>query len=208
MGPVTLAQPWLVEIDLAPIAEALGTEVRGVCGFDLFRACVVELDLEAPSLRLWDPASFDLETGGWQELILHGRLLCVRARFEGRTGLFRLDTGAGKGTVLFHSPAVHKLGLLDGREVEDGSSVEAMGTMRYKIGRLANFELGGRRFDAPVAGFSIDETGAMADSATTGTIAREFLTPFRLVFDVSRQRIAFIERTTPAARAQKPDRLR
>ncbi len=200
VGPVTLPRPRFLEIDCGPLNRALGVELSGICGYELFRDCVVELDLEAATVRIFDPASFELKDAPWQELVLQNKLPCVRARFEGnRQGLFKLDTGAGKGSVLFHSPAVREMGLLAGRVVSDAESAETFGTLNCKTGRLEYLLLGGRRFNNPLVGFSVDERGARADSSTTGTIARELLTPFRLVFDYSHSRIAFAPRTQVAS---------
>jgi hypothetical protein len=198
VGPVTFPNPRFLEIDLSGIFATLGVDVGGICGYDLFEQCVVEMDMDRPSLRLHDPAAFELPEsppGRWEPLILNGRLLCVEAVFEGHKGLFRIDTGAGSGTVLFHSPAVRMFDLLDGRDLEEGMSEETVGTMHYRVGRLRSFEFGGREFDSLLVGFSTDDAGAMADSTMTGTVMRDLLLPFNIVFDVGRQRIAFIQRS-------------
>jgi len=194
IGPAVFEACKMVELDLSPVSKAMGVPVGGICGFDFFAACVVELELEAPSLRVFAPDHFELKDGSWQKMTLHGHLLCVNAKFEGHTGLFRLDTGAGQGTVLFHSPAVRTLRLTEGRKLESGASDETLGTMHYEIGQLADFELANKRFESPTVGFSTDESGAMADSTTTGTLMHDFLTPFKIVFDVGSRRIAFLPR--------------
>lgn len=194
IGPAVFGACKMVELDLSAVSKAMGVSVGGICGFDFFAACVVELDLKTPSLRVFAPNSFDLKAGSWQKLTLHGQLLCVNAKFEGHTGLFRIDTGAGRGTVLFHSPAVRALRLTEGRALEPGTSEETLGTMHYEIGQLADFELANKRFESPTVGFSTDESGAMADSTTTGTLMHDFLAPFEIVFDVGSRRIAFLSR--------------
>ncbi len=195
VGPVTLARPRFLEIDCAALIRALDVEIAGICGYELFRECVVEIDLEAAAVRIYDPATFEIKDAPWQELVLQNRLPCVRARFEGnRQGLFRLDIGAGKGTVMFHSPAVREMGLLAGRVVSEPEGLEAFGTLNCKVGHLEYLLLGGRRFGNPQVGFSLEELGARADPGTAGTIARGLLSSFRLYFDYSHSRIAFAPR--------------
>src|SRR5439155_1433536 len=56
LGPLTIADPFLVEMDLAPLAQAFGQPVAGIVGYDLFSRCVVELTLAEDRLELFDPA--------------------------------------------------------------------------------------------------------------------------------------------------------
>lgn len=153
-------------------------------------------DLELAQLDAWvyssrDPARYKLEGAGWQELYFSGRIPAVRARFEGdREGLFRLDTGSGW-TVSFHAPAVESLKLLAGRETRESHSGGVGGSASSRAGRLAWFELGGRRFEGVEVEFTGVREGAFSDVYTMGNIGAGLLREFRVIFDYGNKRAAF-----------------
>jgi len=108
-------------------------------------------------------------------------------------GPFRLDLGAAggpAGNVIFHGYTVEKYHLLDGRQV---ARVQA-GKLHLGVGEIAWFELAGHRFERPQVLFALDADGVLGEASTLGNIGVEFLRPFRIVFDYSRSRIAFIKR--------------
>ncbi len=193
LGPVTLANPVYVELDLAFLEPIFGRKVAGIVGFDLLARCVAEIETRTPFVALHDPARYALTGASWQDLALHNNTPCVRARFEGeREGLFRIDTGAN-GTVAFHTPAVQALGLLDGRAVTASLNGGVGGMSTIHDGTLAWFELAGHRFETPRVQFAHSEQGAFADRYTTGNIGQDFLAPFRIVLDYPNDRLAFVE---------------
>jgi hypothetical protein len=151
---------------------------------------VVEIDLADSTMRLHDPARFELESGSWQPVRFQDNHPIVPARFAGGDGLFRLDVGAAggpHGNVVFHRPAVEALNLLpaDATEGQLGGATVAVGTIDW-------FELAGVRFDTPEVAFGQDESGIFADPHTTGNIGVGFLREFRIVFDYSRERVALV----------------
>jgi len=79
--------------------------------------------------------------------------------------------------------------LLDGRQV---ARVQA-GKLHLGVAEIAWFDLAGHRFERPQVLFALDADGVLGEAGTLGTIGVEFLRPFRIVFDYSRSRIAFIE---------------
>lgn len=192
LGPVTVAALRYVELDLAFLTTAFGVTVGGICGYDLFARAVVELDVAGASVRLHDPARFRLEGGTWQELFLSHKHPAARARFEGdRDGLFKLDTGSDQ-TVTFHTPAVERLGLLEGRRTTPARAGGVGGAISLRAGTLGWFELGGHRFEVPSVRFATGEKGAFADDYLLGNIGNGFLSAFRIVFDYPNKRIAFV----------------
>lgn len=193
LGPMRLESPVYVELDLAFLSDIFGEEIGGIVGYDLFARAVVEL--EARSARAWihDPARYELTGARWQTMALDSRTPAVEGSFEGdHTAFFRLDTGAGSGTVTFHAPTVERLRLLEGRAVKASKAGGVGGTVDTWTGPLEWFELGGRRFERPTVGFSVAERGGLADRYTAGNLGQAFLKPFRMVLDYPHDRIAFV----------------
>jgi hypothetical protein len=194
LGPVVLENPIYGDLDLGFLRTAAGRKVAGIVGYDLLARCVVVLEPATPRIELHDPATFRLEGGTWQPLVLHDDTPCARARYEGEhVGLFRLDSGAS-GTVTFHVPTVDARRLLEGRAVSASLSGGVGGTAAALEGELAWFELAGHRFEKPRVSFSRATSGAFLDRYTDGNIGASFLGAFRLVLDYGQRRIAFLPR--------------
>jgi hypothetical protein len=68
------------------------------------------------------------------------------------------------------------------------------GTTLASTGPLAWFAIGGRRFENPTVTFARPAEGSFLDTYTLGNVGQTFLTPFRIVFDYPRRRIAFVPR--------------
>lgn len=201
LGPVTIDRLTYLELDLAFLAPAFKQKIAGICGYDLFARCVVSLQPATGAVEIYDPARFALKRGRWQELFLHEKNASVRCKFEGdRQEIFRLDTGAGD-TVSFHSPAVRRLNLLEGRETHPSNSGGVGGMVAARQGQLDWFEIGGVRFDQPTVTFSLAETGSFADPYTAGNVGQAFLSPFTVVFDYGRKRVAFVKEPVRSASA-------
>jgi hypothetical protein len=165
--------------------------VVGTCGYDLFRRCVVELDI-AKTEAFLHPRDGGPAAHRWFDLTLQYRIPSLRCRFEGeREGLFQLDTGAGP-VVLFHAPAVERFRLLDGRAVQPMPIQGAAGTVDTMVGTISWIEIAGeRKTDLPSL-FVTGASGALADPHTDGTFGGILLAPKRLVFDYARRRMAVI----------------
>ena len=195
VGPVTLRNPIFLELELDFLEPYFGVEVSGILGYGLFGRTVTEIDMVEGTAALHPSDRYELTGAAWQEVILYGRHPNVRARFEGdRDGVFKLDTGAARSTVIFHAPAVQELGFLEGRELQAGSSAGVGGAAAVKTGTIDYFELSGHRFEKPEVVFGLEARGAFEDPYTAGNIGGQFLRPFRLVLDYPRKRIAFVER--------------
>ncbi len=199
VGPVTLRQPLMTEIDLAAIGAALGEEIGGIVGFNTIQRCVARVDMALGRVSLHDPSGFEATGVVWTPILLYGRHPIVDAAFEGRHGLFKLDTGAGN-TVSFHVPAVENLNLLEGRETTETKSGGVGGMRAVRRGTVAWFELGGKRFENVTADFAVEKVGAFHDAYTLGNIGAKLMRDFELVFDYQRERMGFVERPLPAAR--------
>ena len=191
LGPLTITDTRYLELDLAFLTQVFGVPVGGICGRDFFARAAVEIEIANESVAVHDPARFRLAGAEWQELFFSGRNPAVRARFEGdQEGIFRLDTGSDQ-TVSLHGPAVERLKLLAGRETRESRSGGVGGTAVSRTGKLAWFELAGRRFENPEVEFAGAGPGAFSDVYTTGNIGAGFLSAFRIVFDYGNKRVAF-----------------
>jgi hypothetical protein len=192
LGPVTIANPTFVEMDFAPLDVALGVTLEGIIGYDLFSRCVVDLTLAENSMTLRVPDDPALGKLPWVPMTLPWGHPAVPARFaDGPEGPFRLDLGAASGpagNVTFHSTTVTQFRMLEGRSVTRAKA----GTLDIAVGQVPWFELAGHRFERPQVLFALDDEGVLGDVGTLGNIGVEFLRPFRVVFDYSHKRIAFV----------------
>ncbi|MHC5211803.1 MAG: retroviral-like aspartic protease family protein [Planctomycetota bacterium] len=189
LGPATFTDQVFRTVDLLPTAD----DYVGLIGHGIFGRCVVEYDGPGGAISLHDPDRYELEAGAWQELVPGQRVPTIEARFEGYTGLFRVDTGSSSWLV-FNSPCVERLGLLDGRETRPIEAMGGVGTFTVQQGTIDWFELGGRRFESVQAEFATLRTGVLSDPFTAGLIGNRLLDPFVLVLDAPHDRIAFVPR--------------
>ena len=196
IGPVTVKGLIWSELDLSGLETGFGVKLAGIVGFDLLLRAVAVVDMKTGAVDLFDPKQFARDGVVWSPLLLHGNHAHVRAGFDHdgeEEGIFRLDTGAPGVTVLFHSPAVHALGLLEGAGTPVVGLAGIGGQMRARHGTVDVFRIGGKVFDQPKVIFCEDEIGAMADPWTTGTIGGGLLEDFDVIFDYPHDRIGFVE---------------
>ena len=196
IGPVTVKNLIWSELDLSSLEAGFGVKLAGIVGFDLLLRAVAVVDMKTGAVDLHDPVHFAREGVVWSPLVLHGNHAHVHAGFDHdgeEEGIFRLDTGAPGVTVLFHSPAVRSLGLLEGAGTPVLGLAGIGGQMRARNGTVDVFRIGGKVFDRPKVIFCEDEIGAMADPWTTGTIGGGLLEDFDVIFDYPHDRIGFVE---------------
>lgn len=194
LGPVTIDAPLFMGLDLAFLKSYFGVEVAGILGYELLARCAIELDPSEPAIALHDPATYELpEAGTWAAAKLYGKIPCVRGAFEGKQGLFKIDTGASGAVMLYHRAVVDH-GLLEGRETVSSLSGGVGGSIKTREGVLETFEFGGKPFEAVPASFIVEDRGAFADEYVEGTVGVEILRSFVLVFDYPRERVGFVPR--------------
>lgn len=192
LGPATLTDINFAEIDLKSISSFFTVKLAGIVGFDFFQRTVLAVDLDEPSVAVYDPASYRLSEAGWTPLRFSSGNPIVQASLEGnRTGWFRLDTGAN-GTVSFHAPYVERERLLEKRETTASGSMGVGGVSMARSGTIEYFELAGHRFDKPQVTFSQAKVGAFADPYLAGNIGQDFMKPFDVVFDFGGSRVALV----------------
>lgn len=194
VGPVTLKEINAISIDLGMLRTVFGSEFAGIIGYDLLAHAVVEYDHATPSVAIHDPKAFTLSAGKWLGLRFNSKLPCVEATFENNyRDIFRLDTGAPN-NVTFHSPAVRKYRLLEGRETTNTMLGGVGGMIQAKAGKIKYFEVGGRRIEEPTVTFATSDDSAFGDPYLAGNLGTAFLDRFTVVFDYVNQRIAFVDK--------------
>jgi len=190
LGRVIFKNPVYLAQDLSDRNAPPGEKRAGLVGYPLFARVVVEVTGGGRRISLYEPTSYKLSKGKWQELSYIDLTPAVRCRFEGnREGLFQLDTGY-TGTVTFYDKFTLDEKLLEGRTVKEETSMGAGGTYKLMTGTIAWFELAGQRFDNPKVGFRI---AGLSREGGAGVVGREFLSAFTIVFNYPARRIAFIQ---------------
>ncbi|MBK8229524.1 MAG: aspartyl protease family protein [Candidatus Eisenbacteria bacterium] len=195
LGPMRVTTPLFMELELAFLEQYFGVPVAGILGFEFLSRCVAELDMTAASISLFDSRTYALPAEGrWEPVVLHERVPCVGARFEGANGLYRLDTGAAGETVALHYQVVHDHRLTEGRDTKPAESGGVGGNVRTLVGPVRSFILGGHEFRDIQASFATEDKGALSDDYLWGNIGGDLLAPFRLTFDYPGGRLGFTTR--------------
>lgn len=195
LGPMSVADPIFMGLDLDFLEPYFGVEVGGILGFEFLARCVAELDMVGAAIAIHDPATYSLSEGGrWEEVLLYSRHPCVRATFEEKEGVFKIDTGAANDTVTMHYQVVRDLDLTQGRDTTASQAGGVGGAVGVRAGQLETFLLGGHQFGAIQASFALEDKGAFSDDYVWGNIGGKLLEPFVLVFDYPQGRLGFVPR--------------
>ncbi len=178
--------------DLDALGTALGVDIQGILGYDLFARAVIKLDIRACLMTLIEPTSFKYSgEGSVVKGEITGGLMQIEATLDEQwTGTFRIDTGAA-GALHLHSPFVNRNGLLEAYTPHiEMNTMGAGGTTPTVFTRAKRFDLGGYRFDRPIVTLQTSETGgALAMRDSIGTIGNDIWSRFTIYFDYPRKRI-------------------
>lgn len=194
VGPATLTDALLTKLDMSKIGTAMGTQIDGVLGYNLMHRAITKLSVADGTVHVYDPATFDSTGVKWHRLAVYDRHACVEGTFEGHTGFFKLDTGAGVQPVSIHAPTVERFDLLKGRETVDSVAGGVGGNVKMKRGKLAWIEVGGHREENVAADFAVENRGAFSDPYTMGNLSPAQIGPRDIVFDYCAGRIAYVPR--------------
>jgi outer membrane lipoprotein-sorting protein len=191
LGRVTIKDPVYVAGDLSNMNAPAGEKRAGFCGYPLLARVIVEVIDGGKSVALYDPSTYRLSKGKWEDLSLIDFTPSVTAHLEGnRQGLFMLDTGAS-GTVYINSKFSKEQKLLEGRKTVDATVSSSGGDFKNAVGSLEWFELAGYKFMNPKVSFRIAGVGYEAEGVA-GVVGRVFMRPFKVVFNYPERRIAFV----------------
>ncbi|HEU4405424.1 MAG TPA: hypothetical protein VFS43_09060 [Polyangiaceae bacterium] len=187
LGPLSIARPVFVEIELAELGRALGVRLAGVCGYDLFARAIVSLRASPPgaSLRRGDAPPEGL---AWQPLAFEGRRPLAACASEGGEALLALDSGSSLGALLY--PAGAERWGLAGRPGRPVAARGLSGSRRVAAARLAWLSVAGRRLERVPASLALEREGIAGAPHRLGVVGWGLLKRFDLVFDYGRRRIA------------------
>lgn len=135
--------PTITYMDLAPIRQATGHEIRGIVGMDFLRHYAVELDFDEGRLRLWNdaPKAWSREGERIPLVESQGRLGIELSIGSRHRELFVLDSGANVSTVreeLFD--ILEREGILS--EGASQTAVTGTGVVRDLTGYVSHVEAG------------------------------------------------------------------
>lgn len=189
--PVTMAFP------LPGLSAAMGRDVDGIIGGEFIKQFVVELDYQARSITLHDPAAFEY-TGRGETLPLeftsntHPVLRAAVTPIGGQPleRRFVLDIGSGLALAL-HSPFVAEQNLLgeQSKTIRLIGGAGAGGRTVGRLGRVASLQIGSFTISNPITLFSEDKGGAFANPSLAGNIGAQIASRFRLFLDYGRRRL-------------------
>ena len=196
LGPLLLRGTKYAGADFPWGHLTFGRPVEGFCGYDAFAHTVFELDVGRDRIGIYDAATYTLEQGQWQELILDHNLPHVWCRFEGgHDGLFLLDVGYDGSVQLFRH-VVEQFGLLEGRRTRPRTILAFGAQTIVRQGPLEWFEIGPTRLEQVEAHFATEPSPLYPGSSrTSGIVGVDLLRQFRVVFDYGRGRAALIPST-------------
>jgi outer membrane lipoprotein-sorting protein len=191
LGRVTIKDPIYVADDLSEMNAPPGEKRAGFVGYPLLARVVIEVIQGGKAVALYDPSTYRLSKGKWQNLSLINYKPTVTARLEGnREGLFMLDTGHST-TADINSRFSKENRLLEGRKTVEETALGSGGDYKNLLGSLEWFELAGYKFKNPQVLFRIAGIGAEAEDVS-GVVGRDFMKPFTIVFNYPERRVAFI----------------
>lgn len=166
-------------------------DCAGVIGYDVISRFVVEIDYDARTLTLYDPATFHYDGKGTAIPVrLAGTVPVVKVRVDDRfEGDARIDVGSSS-TIDFHGPFVKEHEL--DRRLRHGvtaSGVGFGGTFDNTIGRLKQLAIGPYAWKDPVVSLSGASSGAFTSRDYAGNLGNRALERFKVTLDYERRQL-------------------
>jgi len=197
-------QPVALTFPLGRMAARFGQDFDGIIGSDFIKNFVVEVDYQNRVLKLHDKDKFTyagpgesipVQLNSQGHPILEGEMTPLNG--EPIKGKFVLDLGSA-GSLVVMSPIVteHKLlgnGLKTIKVIGAGG---AGGQTNGQMGRVASLQLGKFKIASPLAMFSEDKGGAMANHELIANIGQQIAGKFKVFLDYSHNRIIFEPNST------------
>jgi hypothetical protein len=193
--------------DLDGVAARRGEDLDGLLGAPLLRRYVVEIDLEAAILKVYDPAGWTYRGAG-EELPVrvdsmgtpHLRLRFRAPGGDALEGEFKIDSAASSATLMFASPFTARHGLLDrlraaGAPLLPDELGGVGGTSRMWYTRLAEVRVGKTAFERPWAGLIEAKGGTLGATDIAGIVGGGLLHRYKVIYDCPRNRM-FLEAGT------------
>ena len=90
--------------------DKLLKEVDGLCGFDLFYGCVIEMSPKHRTFSIYDPMEYKsmavVKKRKWQRMFLFHNIPHVLAKVNGKEVMLMVDSGAAGASLMFPSNVV------------------------------------------------------------------------------------------------------
>jgi hypothetical protein len=189
---VELLNQTIMGIPLTKLEPYEGRMIDGILGYDLISRFVLEIDYAKSVIHLYEPATYSYSGKGERlPLVLEGNIPQVTATVSvaGKPPVkakFTIDTGA-RTALNLSSPFCAEQGFPGAIETLSGGHGAGIGgETQQVIGRVSTLQLGSFELRDVVAGFSLDEGGALASEETAGLIGGDILKRFTVIFDYSR----------------------
>lgn len=193
---VELTNQTVATIPLSALEPYEGRKMDGILGYDFLSRFVVEIDYAGKRVHLYDARGYEYTGSGesipivLEDGIVFARAKVVSQKAEPVEGKFTIDTGA-RSALSLNKPFIETRGVTpnDGKLLDAIQGIGVGGENKGKVARIAQLQFGQFKFDNPVAGFSQDAKGALADPEGAGIIGGEILRRFTLIVDYERERL-------------------
>jgi len=190
-------QPVALTFPLGRMAARFGQDFDGIIGSDFIKQFIIEVDYQNRVLKLYDKDKFDYSGPGESipiklnsqgHPILDGEVTPLNG--DAIKGKFVLDLGSG-GSLVVMSPIVAEHKLLENglKTIKAIGAGGAGGQTNGQIGRVALLQIGKFKITSPLAMFSEDKAGAMANHELIANIGQQIAGKFRVFLDYSHNRI-------------------
>ena len=193
LGRIRIENPVFRALDLSANNAPPGERRMGTIGYDLFARAVVEYADGGRRVRVCNPVSYRLPRGAvWQRLEHIDSTPAFKGVADGLLGLFQIDTGSA-GTVDFTKHFHERNAMLRSRPTRTMNTLGSGGSFTVAVGRLNEFKFAGETYRNLEVSF---RTGGISREGSAGTIGRDILNRFTMVFDYPNQRLAFLPRAS------------
>ncbi|KAL2644728.1 hypothetical protein R1flu_012315 [Riccia fluitans] len=202
IGPLTIEGPIFMEVPMAGVVRGI-SPVAGICGYDIFFHCIVEMSYKMGTLSFYDPSMYSLTSKirdcQWQGMHMLENVPHVPACFNEEEAVFLLDTGAGGVDIIFHGRAVEKFRLNEILEIAGTASVKGINTsgkgLQVQYGVLESLEVAGVSFSKVKALFPAEGGCGSLDFSeyTAGVICGDLLRNLLVVLDYGKRRFALVQ---------------
>ena len=193
LGPVTVGPVSMASMNVQRLGWR-NLPIEGIIGSDILHSVVVEYEIASSTIQFHDPAEYQLpENTKWQRISLSEGKPIVVAKFEGHEGDFLIDTAAG-GTLSMSKHLVDRLDLLRKRKTRSAQTAGVGGRVTMRRGQIASLSFGGKPYKNVTTLFSVANQGSYAHPYPDGIIGINLLDDYRLVFELSKKRMAFLGR--------------
>lgn len=188
LGPFSHRDGVFLELDGEALKESFRTPLAGICGYDFFARCRVELS--ATTITLQSPHDDPWPDGipVWFE----GRVPVVHCRCPQGDLALAVDTGSA-GQVVLHPPAVWRLGFKVGRPRFRGRGLT--GVISFARRTIPWLDVGGVRFERVELMLSTAGDRGPSGIATDGTIGWGLLKRMVLGLDYPHRQIRLLGRS-------------